>query len=74
MREMVLNHASLVPPDEHTCLCWLRDLAVGMSILTMHRVVDSALRSLVPAGGGSLVLTRLLFTQCDVFSHSDCER
>ena len=48
MREMVLNHASLVPPDEHTCLCWLRDLAVGMSILTMHRVVDSALRSLVP--------------------------
>ena len=48
MREMVLNHASLVPPDEHTCLCWLRDLSVGISILTRHRVVDSALRSFAP--------------------------
>ena len=48
MREMVLNHASLVPPDEHTCLRWLRDLAVGMSILTRDRVVDSALLYFAP--------------------------
>ena len=48
MREMVLNHASLVSPDEHTCLWWLQDLAVGMSILTSRRVVDRAIRSVVP--------------------------
>ena len=49
MREMVLNHASLVVlPDEHTCLRWLKDLAVGMSMLTSCRVVGSALRVSVP--------------------------
>ena len=48
MREMVLNHASLVSPDERTCLSWLEDLAVGVSILTKDNVVDSALRASVP--------------------------
>ena len=48
MREMVLNHASLVPPDEHTCRCWLRDLAVGMRMLISHGAVGKALRSSVP--------------------------
>ena len=49
MREMVLNHASLVTlPDERTCLGWLKDLAVGMSMLTNCRVVGSALRVSVP--------------------------
>ena len=48
MREMVLNHASLVPPDEYTCLRWLRDLAVGMRMLISHSLVDRALRSSVP--------------------------
>ena len=44
MREMVLNHMSLASPDEHTCLDWLRDLAVGMSILTGQGIVKSELR------------------------------
>ena len=48
MREMVLNHTSLVTSDEHTCLDWLRGLAVGVSVLTSHQVVDSALRSSRP--------------------------
>ena len=48
MREMVLNHASIVSPDEHTCLRWLQDLAVGMTTLIGHSVVDSALRASVP--------------------------
>ncbi len=47
MREMVLNHASLASPDEHTCLRWLRDLAVGMRMLIRHSAVDRALRSSV---------------------------
>lgn len=47
MREMVLNHASLAPPDEHTCLYWLRDLAIGMNILASRGVVDNSLRSSV---------------------------
>ena len=45
---MVLNHASLVSPDERTCLSWLQDLAVGVSILIQNNVVDSALRASVP--------------------------
>ena len=48
MREMVLNHASLTPPDEHTCLRWLQDLAVGMGQMISHGTVDRALRSSVP--------------------------
>ena len=48
MREMVLNHASLKPPDEHTCLCWLRDLAIGMTELTSRGVADNSLRSSSP--------------------------
>ena len=43
-----MNHASLVSPDEHTCLSWLQDLATGMTILIKHNVVDSALRASVP--------------------------
>ena len=41
---MVLNHVSLASPDEHTCLDWLRDLAVGMSILTGQGIAQSGLR------------------------------
>ena len=48
MREMVLNHASLVSPDEHTCLCWLQDLAVGIRMLISHSAAEKALRSSVP--------------------------
>ena len=48
MREMVLNHASLVSPDEHTCLRWLRDIAVGMAKLITRNAVDRSLRSSVP--------------------------
>ena len=44
MREMVLNHRSLASPDEHTCFDWLRDLAVGMSVLTGQGIVQSGLR------------------------------
>ena len=49
MREMVLNHASLASPDEHTCLHWLQDLAVGMSTLIRQGVVLSSLRMHQPS-------------------------
>ena len=45
---MVLNHASLVSPDEHTCLRWLQDLAIGMSTLSGQRIVRNALHSSRP--------------------------
>ena len=44
MREMVLNHASLVSPDRHTAVEWLRDVTTGMTPLTQRRVVEPALR------------------------------
>ena len=45
MREMVLNHASLSPPDRATAVEWLKDVAVGMSVLVGEGVVASTLRS-----------------------------
>ena len=44
MREMILNHASLVSPDRQTVIDWLRDAAVGMSILVRERVTERSLR------------------------------
>ena len=44
MREMVLNHASLVSPDRGTAIQWLRDLAAGITQLIQHKVVESTLR------------------------------
>ena len=46
MREMVLNHASLTSPDRHTALCWLKDLAIGMTQL--RRIAQSSLRTHLP--------------------------
>ena len=46
MREMVLNHASLRSPDPHTALCWLKDLAIGMTQL--RRIAQSSLRTHLP--------------------------
>ena len=48
MREMVLNHTSFASPDRHTCLDWLRDLAVGMSNLTRQGTVQGGLRTCRP--------------------------
>ena len=45
MREMVLNHTSLSPPDRATAVGWLRDVAVGMSVLVGKGVANPALRS-----------------------------
>lgn len=45
MREMVLNHASLRPPDRITAVGWLKSIAVGMAILVGEGVAVSALRS-----------------------------
>ena len=44
MREMVLNHASLASPDRRTAVQWLSDITTGMTLLTQHRIVESALR------------------------------
>lgn len=44
MREMVLNHASLRVSDRHAVVDYLRDMAVGMSILVRDRVVPTTLR------------------------------
>ena len=43
-----MNHTSLVSPDEHTCRNWLRDLAVGMSILTRQGIAQKELRACRP--------------------------
>ena len=43
---MVLNHASLMSPDRHTALSWLKDLAVGMAQL--QRIAQSSLRTHLP--------------------------
>ena len=48
MREMVLNHTSFASPDKRTCLDWLRDLAVAMSILTGQGIVQGGLRACHP--------------------------
>ena len=47
MREMVLNHASLLAPsgDRDTVSDWLRQLATGMGQLVHGRVVRRALRT-----------------------------
>ena len=45
MREMVLNQASLSAPDRTTALDWLREVAVGMSVLVSEAVSEPALRS-----------------------------
>ncbi len=44
MREMVLNHASIVSPDVSTAVDWLKDVGSGMAQLTTKRVVASSLR------------------------------
>ena len=43
---MVLNHASLMSPDRHTALAWLKDLAIGMAQL--QRIAQSSLRMRLP--------------------------
>ena len=47
MREMVLNHASVLAPDasRETVADWLRDLAAGMSQLVVDGIVRTDLRS-----------------------------
>ena len=45
MREMVLNHASLDSPDQHTAVDWLKDLAIGMAHLVDGNIAESYLRS-----------------------------
>ena len=41
---MVLNHASLVPPDRGTAVHWLKDMTVGMSLLVQVKVAEASLR------------------------------
>lgn len=45
MREMILNHASIVSPDRATGTKWLHDVAKGMATLVMEGSVASSLRS-----------------------------
>ena len=44
MREMVLNHASLISPDQRKAVAWLKDVAAGMSRLVLDKIVQNALR------------------------------
>ena len=46
MREMVLNHASVLAPesDRESVVNWLLDLAGGMAVLVRDRVVQNSLR------------------------------
>ena len=43
-----MNHVSFSSPDEHTCLDWLRDLAVGMSTLRGQGIVLNGIRACRP--------------------------
>ncbi len=45
MREMVLNHASLDSPDQHTAVDWLKDMAIGMAHLVDGNIAESYMRS-----------------------------
>ena len=44
MREMVLNHASVVSPDVRTAVDWLKDVATGMAQIVAKGVAESSLR------------------------------
>ena len=44
MREMVLNHASLASPEQHTAVVWLKDVTVGMTMLVRDKIVERSLR------------------------------
>ena len=48
MREMVLNHASLGSPDQHSAVDWLRDVTVGMAWFVRDGLVHRYLRSSQP--------------------------
>ena len=45
MREMVLNHASILGSDRYSMLRWLRGVAEGMSTLRVQSVVTNELKS-----------------------------
>ena len=44
MREMVLNHASLGSPDQHTAVGWLKDVTAGMTLLVRDKIAEPSLR------------------------------
>lgn len=44
MREMVLNHASLGSPDQHTAVGWLKEVTVGMTMLVRDEIAEPTLR------------------------------
>ncbi len=48
MREMVLNHASLGSPDQHSAVDWLKDVAAGMAWFVRDGLVHRYLRSSRP--------------------------
>ncbi|MCY4506512.1 MAG: hypothetical protein OXG35_06080 [Acidobacteria bacterium] len=49
MREMILNHASLVPCGRDEAVAWLADTASGMAALVEHRAAAPSLRMCRPA-------------------------
>ena len=48
MREMVLNHASLLAPNQHIAIEWLKDAASGMAELRRNGIVEASLRMSQP--------------------------
>ncbi len=48
MREMVLNHASILAPDQHTAVAWLKGMVTGMVVLVGDGIVQKTLRMSQP--------------------------
>ena len=48
MRELILNDASIAAADQRTAMDWLVDIAKGMSLLVVKKVVQNTLRTSRP--------------------------
>ena len=57
MREMVLNHASLLAPDQHTAVEWLKGMVTGMVVLVGDGIVQKTLRMSQPLHEPTVCLT-----------------
>ena len=68
MREMVLNHASLVPFDEGRTLAWFKDMALGMKSLIDLRV-SSLQQGLRMSSKGAATFYSILYGESDAKSN-----
>ncbi len=68
MREMVLNHTSLVPFDKRRSLAWFKDMALGMKAL-IDMQVCSLQQGLRMSHEGETTLYSMLFGELDGMSN-----